>query len=273
MCPDTSWLGLTAARYELAVRLCSEENSRIMHGKTIWARPPEQLRLAENEIHVWRAQLDVPDLILSRFLSYLTAAEVGRAERFVFRVDRNRFIAGRGLLRELLARYSGLAPAAVPIRTYSHGKPFLEPQMAFSDVFFNISHSQGAALLAFSSSGQLGIDIEKIRPDFGTEEIAQRYFSPAEIQELSALPPELQAEGFFHCWTRKEACVKASGEGLRIPLDSFSVSLTPGQPAILKGADLSGWSLYSIDPGAGFVGACVAEGQTGKFRFFEYGEW
>jgi 4'-phosphopantetheinyl transferase len=244
-----------------------------MHETTIWAKPPKQLQLAENEIHVWRSQLDAPDLILSRFLSHLTAEEVERAERFVFPVDRNRFITGRGLLRELLARYLELAPEAIPIKKYSHGKPFLEPQMAFSDVFFNISHSQGAALLAFSSSGQLGIDIEKIRPDFGTEEIAERYFSLAELQELRALPPELQAEGFFHCWTRKEACVKASGEGLRIPLDSFSVTLTPGQPAILKGAELSGWSLYSIDPGAGFVGACVAEGKSSKLRFFEYGEW
>ncbi|HTS12529.1 MAG TPA: 4'-phosphopantetheinyl transferase superfamily protein [Candidatus Limnocylindrales bacterium] len=135
---------------------------------------------------------------------------------------------------------------------------------------FNLSHSHGLALVAICREREVGVDVELIRPEFGGEEIARRYFSQREVDELKRLPPELQAEGFFLCWTRKEAYIKAKGDGLHIPLDSFDVSLTPGLPPLLNSADGFRWSLRSLAPGAGYVGAVVSEGRDWKLRLLSW---
>ena len=124
----------------------------------------------------------------------------------------------------------------------------------------------------FASSMKLGIDIEKIRPQVAFEGIESRYFSPKERAELETLPLDLRPEGFFLCWTRKEAYVKARGEGLKVPLESFSVSLTPGKPAVLRSSDEERWSLYSLDPATGFVAALVVEGRGHRLQFWEWNE-
>jgi 4'-phosphopantetheinyl transferase len=118
----------------------------------------------------------------------------------------------------------------------------------------------------------LGIDIEKIRPKVAFEGIESRYFSPRERAELERLHPDFRPEGFFLCWTRKEAYVKARGDGLKVPLESFSVSLAPGKPAVLQSSDEGRWSLYSLDPAAGFVGALVAEGRGHQLQLWELDE-
>ncbi len=243
-----------------------------MDGKTNWIAPPAELELSRNEIHIWRALLDVPPSTLLRFSAHLNSEEIERAERFVFPADRNRFMAGRGVLRTLLGKYLHRSPESIPIRRLPRGKPFLEPQMGISSVSFNISHSQGLALFAFCSLGEVGVDLEKIRKDAASEEIAERYFSAAELAELRELPPESRTEGFFLCWTRKEAYVKALGEGLGIPLADFSVTLTPNRQVCLTSADSDRWSLYPVDPGMGFVGACVGEGRRHELRCFDYAE-
>ncbi len=135
---------------------------------------------------------------------------------------------------------------------------------------FNISHSHGLAVLAFARNREIGIDLEPIRPEFAGEEIAERYFSAQELAELRALPAALRPEGFFLCWTRKEAYVKARGLGLQVPLDSFSVSLTPGQPEILQSVDSARWSLRSFAPAPNFVAAIVEEGQDWHPRYWNW---
>ena len=126
------------------------------------------------------------------------------------------------------------------------------------------------ALLAFSVGRHLGVDVELIR-NFAGNEIAEHYFSPQEVMELRQLPPSLQDEGFFLCWTRKEAYVKARGEGLHVPLKSFHVTLTPGKPKRLQTTDGLQWSLHSLRPDAQSVGALVGEGKGWKLRCWKWG--
>ena len=112
--------------------------------------------------------------------------------------------------------------------------------------------------------------MELIRPEFAADEIADRYFSPQEAMELRGLSPSLRVEAFFLCWTRKEAYIKARGEGLHIPLRSFHVSLTPGQPERLESRDSSHWSLHSLRPDACYVGALVGEGGGWRLRYWDW---
>src|SRR5206468_3486528 len=126
--------------------------------------------------------------------------------------------------------------------------------------------SHGLALLAFAVGRNLGVDVEFVRSSLASEEIADRYFSPQEVAELRTLSPSLREEAFFLCWTRKEAYVKARGEGLHIPLESFNVSVTPGQPERLESADSGRWSMWSLHPDPQYVGALVVEGRDLRLR-------
>jgi 4'-phosphopantetheinyl transferase len=229
-----------------------------------------ELELPEGEIHIWRADLDVGQETLNRLMVTLDTAEQSRAARFHFPRDRNYFIACRGILRELLGKYLGGSPAAVEFFYRAYGKPAHRPEDSRPPIRFNISHSGGIALLAFAHSREIGIDLEPIRPEFSGEEIAERYFSARELAELRALPPALRPEGFSHCWTRKEAYVKALGLGLQVALDSFSVSLTPGQPEVLQSEDSHRWSLHSFEPAPNFVAAIVEEGRDWNPRFWNW---
>jgi 4'-phosphopantetheinyl transferase len=234
-----------------------------------WERAPEDLSLKKSEIHVWRMKLDVTASELQRFASYLSPEEGARAERFAFARDRDHFIAARGMLRKLLGMYLTMSPSNVLFEIGAQGKPSLSQKMDCVPLRFNLSHAHGMALFAFSLERGLGIDMEKIRPAVATEEIAERYFSPIERQELRSLPRERQAEAFFLCWTRKEAYVKAHGGGLQIPLDSFNVSLTPGQSATLHCPDQDRWKLTSFTPFEDFTAAIVVENWSGKLCFLE----
>src|SRR5579863_2546846 len=225
-----------------------------------WETAPQQLALEADQIHVWRAHLDCSETVLGQLEATLAPDEKARAERFVFPRDRNAFIATRGILRELLGRYIHRAAAELEFDYGAQGKPTLRMASSQKSVDFNVSHSHGVALLAFALGRHLGVDVELLRPDFAGEKIAERFFSPQEVAELRSLPPILQDEGFFLCWTRKEAYIKARGEGLQVPLKSFRVSLTPGKPELLQAADSSRWSLRSLSPAPRYVGAVVGEG-------------
>lgn len=175
-----------------------------------WQVSPERLELAEDEIHVWRAYIECGETVLRQFEATMSSDEKARAERFVFPRDRNRFIAVRGILRELLGRYVSGPPSDLEFDYGPQGKPSLSVNSQRS-VQFNVSHSHGVALLAFAQRLHLGVDVELVRPDIARQQIAERYFSPQEVMELRSLPPSLQDEGFFLCWTRKEAYIKALG--------------------------------------------------------------
>jgi 4'-phosphopantetheinyl transferase len=235
-----------------------------------WEPAPQHLALEADEIHVWRARLDCSETVLGQLEATLASDEKARADRFVFPRDRNAFIAARGILRELLGRYVHRPAAHLEFDYGAQGKPALRTESSQESVQFNVSHSHGVALLAFTLGRHLGVDVELVRPDFAGEKIAERFFSPQEVAELRTLPPTLQDEGFFLCWTRKEAYIKARGEGLQIPLQSFHVSLTPGKPELLQAADGSRWSLRSLRPDPRYVGAVVAEGQGWQLRCWEW---
>jgi len=192
----------------------------------------------------------------------LSDAERQRASRFLFDRDRDRFIVGRARLRQLLAARLGTRPESVELVYGAHGKPALARRFADADLHFNVSHCDDVTLYAFSCGREIGVDVEAVRVIREADDIAGRFFSRRENQAYRALEPRDRPLGFFQCWTRKEAFIKALGDGLSYPLDRFDVSLTPGEPAeILRveamSGDCCGWRMESLSPAPGFVAAVV----------------
>jgi 4'-phosphopantetheinyl transferase len=222
----------------------------------------------EDEVHVWHAALDCEEKVLGRLESRLSQEENARADRFHFVNDRNRFVVARGLLRELLGKYLHQAPTGLEFSYGEHGKPSLSGGNASSGLCFNLSHSAGLVVYAIARERDLGIDVEHVRPESAGEDIAKRYFSPREVSDLRRLPPEERVEGFFHCWTRKEAYLKATGMGLQIPLDSFAVSLFPEKPAQFLGGVEPRWHLAAYHPAEGYVAAVVYDGAPCSLKYF-----
>jgi 4'-phosphopantetheinyl transferase len=153
-----------------------------------------------------------------------------------------------------------------------YGKPFLASEFEHYQLTFNLSHSDGLALYAIVRNQYVGIDIERIRTDFEYEEIAQRFFSPREVAVLRTVPAHLKPEAFFSCWTRKEAYIKAQGQGLSLPLDSFDVSLAPGEPAKLLSTrdgpqEASRWALLTLNPGQDYTGTVAVKQRNYKGEF------
>jgi 4'-phosphopantetheinyl transferase len=231
----------------------------------LWHAPPTRLTLSSAEVHVWRAPLDSDVSCVERLQGTLSADELHRAARFHFPRDRRRFIVARGVLRDILGRYLGVHPSELCFRYSSYGKPALRHVADGQELRFNVSHSHELALFAVTHMGEVGIDIEYMRTDFTCERIAERFFSPHERACLRALPAGVKHEAFFSCWTRKEAYIKAHGEGLSLPLDQFDVSLAPGEPAALLATrsdpqEASRWSMRAFTPAPGYVAALAVEG-------------
>jgi 4'-phosphopantetheinyl transferase len=197
--------------------------------------------------------------------SHLSDGEAARARGFVRPGHRAAFEVARGRMREILAGYLGCAPREVPLATAAHGKPVLGEGPGGHGPAFNLAHAGGwAALVAGPHGLALGIDIEPHREV--EPALADRFFSATERQALGALPPELWQSGFFNAWTRKEALLKALGAGLTRPLDSFDVSLAPGEPARLirlSGALADRWQFLPLDLGPRFPG-CIAVRHGGR---------
>jgi len=221
-----------------------------------------------DEIHVWHAALDREENVLRRLKATLSLDEKARADRFHFANDRNRFVVARGLLRELLGGYLRQDPASLEFSYGQHGKPSLTVGNASSKLSFNVSHSAGLAVYAIARERNLGIDVEHVRPGSSGDDIAKRYFSAREVSDLRTLPPGARVEGFFHCWTRKEAYLKATGMGLQIPLDSFSVSLLPEKPAEFLGGVETRWHIAAFHPAEGYVAAVVYDGAPSSIKYF-----
>lgn len=215
-------------------------------------------------VEVVSVRLDVDAAALARLSEVLCETERQRANRFVFQRHRSRFVVARAHLRHLLAARLDAKPESVRLAYGARGKPALAPPFSSSDLRFNLSHSDDVAVYAFATGIDVGIDVERIRPVRDAERIAARFFSPSENEALLALDPRDRPTGFFNCWTRKEAFIKALGEGLYYPLDRFDVSLDPERPAtILRIETTQGdgcpWCLRSFSPAPGFVAAVVAE--------------
>jgi len=216
--------------------------------------------LPAGEVHVWRASLERPARVVELMYSTLSTDERARADRFHFARDRSRFVIGRALLRRLLGCYTGATPEALEFEYGEFDKPSL-----LRGPRFNLSHSGTIALYAVSREGEIGIDVELDR-DVSRDRVAERFFSPGEVKALRALPAELQPRAFLSCWTRKEAFLKARGDGLSLALDSFDVTLTPDAPAaLLRTAWCSEeprrWQIQDLsDPQAGYIAAVALRG-------------
>ena len=240
-----------------------------------WRPPPETLVLGCDEVHVWRATLDQTPSQIQSFRKSLAADEQARAERFYFERDRRHFIVARGVLRAILGGYLKRAPEGLSFCYSSHGKPALAGESGGDAIRFNVSHSHGIALYAVTRGREVGIDLERIRSNLEVEEIAGRFFSRREVAMLRALPTEEQREAFFRCWTRKEAYIKARGEGLSLPLDQIDVLLAPGEPAAILGtrpdpSEAFRWSLQELATAPGYVAALAVEGQGWRLACWQW---
>ncbi len=237
-----------------------------MADDAFWSIPPDRPIASQDAVHVWRVNLDAAAPILIDTANVLSSAECGRADRFHFVADRDRFVARRVWLRLVLSSYLGLRPESVLLQTTEFGKPFVESAQARDPIRFNLSHSSGRALLAVTLGREVGVDLERIRAELIRETVAESFFSPHELTALRFLPVEQQPEAFFNCWTRKEAYIKAKGLGLSLPLNSFDVTLRPGDPARLLAtrpdAEEAGrWSMSSLNAYPGYAAAFVSEGE------------
>jgi 4'-phosphopantetheinyl transferase len=229
------------------------------------------LELPEDEVQLWRVDLEAIRGEESRWQRVLSPDELTRASRFHFPRDRQRYVAGRALLRLILAGYLATDPDCMHFVYSSKEKPSLSPAHADSKVSFNVSHSGGIALLAFTRGREIGVDVEQFRSDFELEGIAHRFFSPHEQEQLAAVPAEEKPAAFFRCWTRKEAYIKATGDGLSLPLTQFDVSLKAGeQNALLvtrpDSLEVHRWLLRDVPVGPGYIAALCARGQDWKLN-------
>ncbi len=206
--------------------------------------------LCGDDVHVWYVDLEVGPSRVEALSGCLSRDERARAARFRFERHRRRFVVRRAALRHLLSGYTGTPAAALQFLYAPRGKPELSPCTNPAAVHFNSSHSGEVCVICLSGTGPLGVDIERVRPVPEAEDIAHRYFSAAELQDLSDVPLHERERAFFNCWTRKEAYVKAVGDGLFVPLDSFDVTLIPGDPVRMRADRLDGgapvWSLFEL---------------------------
>jgi 4'-phosphopantetheinyl transferase len=222
------------------------------------------LRLKEGEVLVWTAELDsVTETRLEQLARLLSQDEEQKASRFRFERDQKRFTVCRGILREILGTYLKKDPKKIDFNYGPQGKPYLKgsDRQADGSLYFNVSHSSGWAIYALGL-GEVGVDLEFVRPIPEMQALVDQYFSVAERRAFGSVLPNLQLKAFYHCWTRKEAYVKACGGGLQIPLDQFDVSVDPELPAQLirvqqTPGDQLPWSLHSFDPSAEAVAALV----------------
>ena len=200
------------------------------------------------EVHSWCVSLDVSPDTCAGFYATLASDERNRSARLRFERDRRRFVVAHGALRTLLGRYLRIPPGAVRFVYNPFGKPDLSPELG--RLKFSLSHSADLALIAIAADAEIGVDVELIREQSDWAELARCFFSPAEVDQLNRLPRPLHTQAFFSCWTKKEAYVKARGEGLAL-LDE-----TPTDAVLSRR-----WSLYTIQPAPGYIGALVIAGR------------
>lgn len=229
-----------------------------------WNIPPTDLKLAENEVHVWRVSLEVPGHEIESLKKILVPEEIERANKFYFEKDRRHWTVAHAALRSMLGQYLNVNPRDILFTTNDYGKPSIVYPPAGTHLYFNLSHSGGLALYAFAYGRQVGVDVEYMRAGIEYNELATHSFSAQECAALYALPADVQEEAFFLCWSRKEAYIKARGKGLSLPLDQFDVSLAPDKPAALLASReephaTEHWSLHALAPGNRYAGALVVE--------------
>ena len=224
---------------------------------------PER-ELAGGEVHVWSLPLDISQRSLAGVAEFLSPDEGKRADRLQFEVPRNRFVAGRGLLRVILGKYCDLPPERLRFNYGPSGKPELAPdagaRRAGAALHFNLAHSEGVGVLAIAQAGPVGVDVEQIRRRVEFQALVGQFFSAREAAEFFRLEQEQQPAAFFNLWTRKEALLKATGEGIAHSLNRVEVSFLPGEPARVRSLPAERWaacewSLVDLALSPGYAGA------------------
>lgn len=223
--------------------------------------------LAANRVHVWAWDLDRPPLDFD--WNILSEQEALRARRFVYPRDRDRYVRAHSAMHTLLSGYTGMDAANILFSTGAYGKPEIQRNQTTQQIHFNLTHSAGLAVLAVSRSYQLGVDVEQVQPI--DPEIANDHFSPSELLTLGTLPPEQWLQGFYRCWTSKEALLKGEGLGLNLPLDGFDVEAHPQRPPALIAVAphtgiASGWQLAELAPAENFVGTVAVRDPAETFE-------
>ena len=229
-----------------------------------WATPSSWPLLSDDEIHVWCVELDAAGEV-AELAAGLSAEESERVSGLLSGTHQRRFVVARGMLRQLLGLYLDQDPGAVAFSRGAHGKPFLQE----GTLHFNVSHSHEMALYAIARNREVGIDVEWPRPQVAHEQIAARFFSLEEQEALAQVPDEARQAAFYNIWTRKEAYVKARGDGIAAGLGTFAVSL--GAEAALLRSDegrdeVERWKLIALEPADGYVAALCGAGVDWQVR-------
>jgi 4'-phosphopantetheinyl transferase len=224
---------------------------------------------------VWTTRLDLDPARRAALAATLSSDEWERASRFRFETHRHRFVSGRGILRGVLAYYVGVEPENLRFLQGAHGKPELAPEFALSRIHFNLSHSEDLALIAVTRNARVGVDVERTRPLEDAGELVARFFSARENAAFQSLPPEIKPTAFYNLWTRKEAWLKATGEGIGHLLNRVEVTFLPDEPARLlrlpaEYSKSGPWSLRATRPAAGFAAALAVNSILSRV---EYREW
>ncbi len=230
-----------------------------------WHPAAARLAIAEAEVHLWRSRLDHPPGNMAEWADTLSQDEHARAARFHYSRDRARFIAGRGQLRSILARYLGTTPEFVAFTYSPAGKPALARPFDKAMLEFNVAHSHDLVLIAVACQRSVGVDVEFLRPLADAEQIATRFFTPAEQSMLLREPPEVRATMFMRLWVCKEAYLKALGRGIVEGLSDVEV-LFPAQASssliVPTGESTvsSSWTLQLLSPAPGYVAGLAVQG-------------
>ena len=228
---------------------------------------------SQKSVHVWVASLQVLPEAQKELAASLAPDERERAARFHFPVHRARFIAGRGLLRKLLGNYLGIEPRSLEFSYGPQGKPTLRDSAG--TLHFNVAHAEDLLLVAITRSGIVGVDVEQVRILADVEELVARFFSPTECSQFRNLPAEQKPMSFFNLWTRKEAWLKATGEGITHLLNQVEVSFLPSEPArLLRLPEVylktMSWSLHKLEPSPDFVGALAIANNAAAIYCWRY---
>jgi 4'-phosphopantetheinyl transferase len=262
---------MSIRRQGLTVPAAGAYFTSMVQSGSAWPAGPASPFLPEDEVHVWRVSLEQGAARAAELSCLLSAEERARAGRYRRREHQDRFTASRALLRLLLGRYLAAPPGALSFDCGRRGKPCLAGAHRGSGLRFNLSHSHQLALYAVASGREVGIDVEHRRPQVDIDQIARRFFARPEVEALQSLGPDQRVTGFYNCWTRKEAYLKALGEGIAVPLDRFAVSLLPGEPAVLlEAAAAARWQLRAIDPGPEYAAAVCVEGTGAELRCWQW---
>jgi 4'-phosphopantetheinyl transferase len=240
-----------------------------------WRIGPSGELIYPNQVHIWRAYLDVSETQREELQEILSADELDRAKRFHFEQDRNRFITTRGILRRILGKYLGEQPYNLKFEYTAKGKPVLSTDYDSHTLRFNISHSYVFALYAVTLCRNVGIDIERIREDVAIWEIAKKFFSQGEISSLEKTHENRVHELFFQFWTRKESILKAKGEGISFPMEKVDVTLIGEKilsPFTLPGDEDENmyWFVKDLFPAPGYAAAVAVEGCDCDLSYLHY---